>query len=237
METLYLIVIGVLIVYIIYLQIQMVKKNVFIESTFKKFNGIEEELKMDELAKFREEIKKLNYYSSFFNDKLFEEKQLNYLFENVKDSKTYIHYTKDENDAISILTNGFRFADTFYKTALPVTNDKLDLIVKHNNRKFYGDYIIIISISNKVISRYSSELSKAGISNFNIENIITEVPIQRNENSDLVFLLPNKFIKGYINHVTGEIINNPDFNPEYCSPEFDENIKRMKDNSRFIVNN
>lgn len=237
METLYLIIIGILIVYIIFLQIQMVKKNVFIESTFKKFNGIEKELKMDELIKFREEIKKLNYYSSFFNDKLFEEKSLNYLFENVNDTKTYIHYTKDENDAISILTNGFRFVDTFYKTALPITNDKLDLIIKHNSRKFYGDYIIIISISNKVISRYSSEVRKAGISNVNIENIITEAPVQRNENSDLVFLLPNKFIKGYINHVTGEIINNPDFNPEYCSPEFDENINRLKDNSRFIVNN
>ena len=192
---------------------------------------------MDELVRFREEIKKLNYYSSFFNDKLFEEKSLNYLFENVKDAKTYIHYTKEENDAISILSNGFRFVDTFYKTALPIANDKLDLIVKHNNRKFYGDYIVIIAISNKVITKYSSELRNAGITNVNIENIIIEAPIRRNENSDLEFILPNKFIKGYIKHSTGEIINNPDFNPEYCSPEFDENIIRLKNDSRFIVNN
>ena len=146
METLYLIIIGILIIYIVFLQVQMVKKNVFIESLFKRYNGIEKEFKIDELIKFREEIKKLNYYSSFFNDKLFEEKSLNYLFENVKDAKTYIHYTKEENDAISILSNGFRFVDTFYKTALPIANDKLDLIVKHNNRKFYGDYIVIIAI-------------------------------------------------------------------------------------------
>jgi hypothetical protein len=237
METLYLIIIGILIIYIIFLQIQMVKKNVFIESTFKRFNGIEKEFKIEELSKFREEIKKLNYYSSFFNEKLFEEKQLNYLFEKVNDSKTYIHYTKDENDAISILTNGFRFVDTFYKTALPITNDKLDLIVKHNSRKYYGEYIIIISVSNNVISKYSSDARKAGIINFNIENIITQGPAQRNENSDLVFILPNKFIKGYINHVTGEIIDNPEFNPEYFSIEFDENIRKFKDNSRFIINN
>ena len=237
METLYLIIIGILIIYIVFLQVQMVKKNVFIESLFKRYNGIEKEFKIDELIKFREEIKKLNYYSSFFNEKLFEEKQLNYLFEKVNDSKTYIHYTKDENDAISILTNGFRFVDTFYKTALPITNDKLDLIVKHNSRKYYGDYIIIISISNKVISKYTSDARKAGIASFNIENILTEGQAQRNENSDLVFVLPNKFIKGYINHMTGEIIDNPEFNPEYFSTDFDENIRKLNDNSRFIINN
>jgi hypothetical protein len=120
---------------------------------------------------------------------------------------------------------------------LPITNDKLDLIIKHNNRKYYGNFIVIISISNKIILKYSLEARKAGINSFNIENILTEEPTQRNENSDLVFILPNKFIKGYINHITGEIINNPDFNPEYSSTAFDENIKRMKDNSHFTITN
>jgi hypothetical protein len=236
MTTMYLIIIVVLIIYVIFLHIQMVRKNVFIESSFKRLNGVEKEFKLEELVKFREEIKKLNYYSSFFSEKLFEEKPLNYLFENVDNLKTFIHYTKDENDAISILTRGFRFVDSFYKTALPITNDKLDLIVKHNNRKYYGNYIIVICISNNVISRYSSELKKSGISNFNIENIITEEPISRNENSDPVFVLPNKFVKGYINHVTADIINNPDFNPDYCSPEFDKNIEKLKNNTRQTSN-
>ena len=230
MQSVYLLIIACLIIYIIFLHIQMVKKNVFIETTVKRLTGIEKDWKMDELLKFLEEIKKLSYYSSFFNDKLFEEKTLSYILENVSDSKIYIHYTKEEADAKSIITNGFRFADTFYKTALPVSNDKLDLIIKHNSRKYFGDYLIIICISNKVIDSYTSELDKAGINNYFIENILTETPPVINDNSDLVFLVPEQFIKGYLNHKTGEIVQNPDFNPKYNSPGFKSNIDRMKEN-------
>jgi hypothetical protein len=229
MDTLYLLVIGGLIIYIIFLHMQMVKKNVFIDSTVKRLTGIDKDWKMDELVKFLDEIKNLINYSSFFNDKLFEENTLSYIFGNVSDSKIYIHYTKDEADAKSIIANGFRFADTFYKTALPISNDKLDLIIKHNSRKYFGDYLIIICISNKIINSYSSELEKAGINNYFIENILTEKPPVKNENSDFVFLLPGQFIKGYINHRTGDIINNPDFDPGYSSPGFMNNIKMMKE--------
>src|SRR5660397_92270 len=126
MQILYLIIIAGLIIYIIFLHFQMVRKNIFIESTVKKLTGIEKHWKMDELLKFLEEIKKLSYYSSFFNDKLFEDETLNYILENVGDSKIYIHYTKNEADAKSIIKDGFRFAESFYKTALPISNDKLD---------------------------------------------------------------------------------------------------------------
>lgn len=208
---------------------QIVRKNIFMETTVKKLSGIDKDWKMDELLKFLDEIKKLSYYSSFFNDKLFEDKTMDFILENINDSKIYIHYTKDEADAKSIITNGFRFTDSFYKTALPISSDKLDLIIKHNSRKYFGDYLIIICISNKIINKYSSELDKAGVTNYFIENVLTESPPVRNENSDLMFSLPAQFIKGYINHISGEIINNPDFNPEYSSPMFNVNIDRIKE--------
>ena len=226
-----------LIIYIIFLHIQLVRKNVFIESTVKSLSGIEKDWKIDELLKFLEEIKKLNYYSSFFSDKLFEDKTLSYILDNLSDANVYIHYTKDEIDAKSILTDGFRFVDSFYKTALPISNDKLDLIMKHNSRKFFGDYLIIICISNKIIKSYSSELQKAGIKNYFMENVLTESPPVKNENSDLVFLLPEQFIKGYINHRTGEIVKNPDFNPEYSSPSFMKNIDELKISVKNTLNN
>jgi hypothetical protein len=228
MQLVYLFIIAGLIGYIIFLHLQMVRKNVFIESTVRKLTGIEKDWKMDELLKFLEEIKKLSYYSSFFNDKLFEEENLSYILGSVNDSKTFVHYTKDEADAKSIIANGFRFADSFYKTAMPVTDDKLDLIIKHNSRKYFGDYVIIICISNKIIDRYSSELESTGINNFSIENVLTETQPERNENSDVVFLLPAKFIKGFINHRTGEILSNPDFDPAYSSPKFMENVRLIQ---------
>jgi len=229
MQLFYLLVIAVLVVYIVFLHLQIVRKNVFIDSTVKRITGIEKNWKMDELLKFLEEIKKLSYYTSFFNDKLFEEESLSFILKNVSDSKIYIHYTKDEVDAKSIITNGFRFAESFYKTAMPVSDDKLDLIIKHNSRKYFGDYLIIICISDRIIERYSSELEDSGISSSSVENILTEAQPERNENSDMVYLLPVQFIKGFINLRTGEIITNPDFNPGYSSPRFTENVRMIKE--------
>lgn len=203
----------------------MVRKNIFIESTLKRITGIEKDWKVDELPKLYEEIRKLSYYSSFFNEKPFEDKILDFILQNVSDSKIYIHYTKEEADAKSIIENGFKFADSFYKTALPISNDKLDLIIKHDSRKFFGDYLIVICISNKILSSYSSELYKTGINDYSIENILTEIPPVRNENSDLVFLLPEQFIKGYLNHRTGEIVVNPGFDQNYDSAGFKRNIE------------
>jgi hypothetical protein len=230
MQLPYILIIGCLIAYVVFLHLQLVKKNVFIESTVKRLSGIEKDWKMDELIKFLEELKKLSYYTSFFNDKLFEEGCLSFILGNVGDSKIYIHYTKDEADAKSIVANGFRFAESFYKTAMPVSDDKLDLIMKHNSRRYFGDYLIIICISNKITDRYSTELEHTGISNFSVENILTEIKPEMNENSDLVFLLPVQFIKGFINIRTGEMQTNPNFNPDYTSPRFMENIRTIQEN-------
>jgi hypothetical protein len=236
MDFFYLFIIAGLIGYIVFLHMKMVRKNIFIESTLKKLTEIEKVWKVDELLNFQEDIKKMNYYSSYFNDKLLEDESLSFVFENASKSKIYIHYTKEEADVKSILSNGFRFVDSFYKTALPVFEDKLDLIMKHNSRKYFGDYMVLICISNKIIDSYSSELDKAGIKNYFIENILTEALPFKNENSDLVFLLPEQFIKGYINHKTGEIVKNPHFNPEYISPGFKVNIEKMKESDLEKIN-
>jgi hypothetical protein len=208
---------------------KIVRKKIFIESTMKNLTGLEKTWNAGELLNFQQEIKKMSYYSSYFSDKLFEEESLSFIFENVGNSNIYIHYTKDESDVRSILTKGFRFVDSFYKTALPLLDDKLDLLMKHNSRKYFGDYLVIICISSKIINSYSSELEKAGIKNHFIENILTEAPPVRNENSDLVFMLPQQFIQGYINHRTGALFRNPHFDPEYISPGFMVNIDKLKE--------
>jgi hypothetical protein len=218
----------ILLAYIVFLHIQLTKKNIFIESTVKRLSDSEKKWSKNEIMNFLQEIQKFKYYRSFFNEKLFEDKNLEFFFENEKDQKIYFHYTKDEADAKSILSNGFRFVDSFYKTAMPVTSDKLDLIIKHNNKKYFGNYLIIIAISNKIVDYYSSWLEKAESRNYFIENILTETPPYRDDNSDLVYLLPSSFVKGYINHKTGEIVKNPVFNPSYDSPYFKKNIESLK---------
>lgn len=230
----FILLIAVLLGYIIYLHIRLVKKNLFIESTVKRLSGMEKSWSAEEMKRFLMEVRKVQHYSSFFNDKLFEEKSLEFLLENKKDSKIYIHYTKEETVARSILTEGFRYTDSFYKTALPVTNDRLDLLMKHNSRKSFGHYLIIICLSDRIIDHYTAELDRHGLKGVNVENILNETPVSKNENSDTVYLLPNRYVKGFINHQTGEIAVNPDFNPSYDSPAFARNIKFLNSNNYIV---
>jgi hypothetical protein len=227
-QTILLVVILLLAAYIIYLQIQLVRKNLVIESIARKVSGIERSLKPDELKKFLNELHNFNIRTSLIDDKLFSDKVLNFIISKDTSKRTYIHYTMDEQVALRILGEGFKFADSFYKTALPVSNDKLDLLIKHNNKKYYGDYIIVISISNELVRYYAEELENAGITNYTFENILTETPPFRNENSELIYLLPSQFIRGYVNYRSGEVITNPVFNPGYSSPGFIENINRLR---------
>lgn len=217
-----------LLVYIISLHMKLAKKNLIIETTLQKLTGIERNRTAEEMMNFLKEIRIAGKYNSYVTDKLFEEKPINFLLENEKDSKVFMHYTKNETDARNILKEGFMFADSFYKTALPVSKDRLDLIIKHNGRKSFGDYLIIITISAKIFDHYSGLIEKSGFRDYSAENILTEKPSFRNDNSDMVYILCNKFVKGYINHQTGEIVRNSDFNPVYDSPLFQKNLELIR---------
>lgn len=225
---LFIIAIIVLTGYIIYLHIQLTKKNIYINSTVNHLSEIEKNWTAEEMMRFLHEIKKVQHFNSFFSEKLFEEKPISFLLENHKTSRIYIHYTKDRTDAENIINEGFRFADSFYKTALPVTGDKLDLLMKHNSRKSFGDYLIVISISAKVFDKYSEILAVKGFKGVYVENILTDVSTSKNENSDTVYILPAKFVKGFINHFTGEIVSNPEFDPGYDSENFGRNIEVLE---------
>jgi hypothetical protein len=214
--------------YILFLHFLLAKKNVFIETTVKRLSGIEKSHNMDEMMSFLQEVQKLSQYSSFFKDKLLEDSTINFILENEKDMKIFLHYTKFEDDAKSIIKDGFKFADSFYKTALQVSKDKLDLTIKHNSRKFFGEYLVIICISNDIVNYYSKELEKAGIKNYYFENILTEIPPVKNENSDLEYQLSSQYVKGYVNHRTGEIFKNKAFDPWYNSLAFTGNIDRLR---------
>jgi hypothetical protein len=227
-ELLLILIIAGLLGYIIFLTVKLAKKNIFIESTLKRLSGIEKNWSADEIKQFLYEIRKVHDYHLLLTDKLFEERSMSFLLENEKDSRIYIHYTKDKNDALNILKDGFRFEETFYKTALPVSGDRLDLLIKHNGRKSFGDFIIILCLSDKIINHYAAEMDRNGLRSFSVENVLTENIPFRDDNSELVYVLSPKFVKGIINNRTGEITRNPVFNPLYDSPNFEKNIEMLK---------
>jgi hypothetical protein len=227
MIVLILIITGLL-VYIIILHKQLSKRDIFIETTVNRLSGIEKTRSIDEMISFLREIQELSKYSSYTRDKLLDDSTLKFILDNGKNIKSYIHYTMDEKDARNILRSGFQFVDSFYKTALAVSGDKLDLKMKHSGRKMYGDFIVVICISADLAYFYTAEIEKTGIKNYSFENVLTEIPPSKNDNSDLVYQLAPQFIKGYVNHRTGLIVNNPFFDPDYNSPCFLKNVDLLK---------
>jgi hypothetical protein len=103
--------------------------------------------------------------------------------------------------------------------------------MKHNGRKLFGNYMIILCFADRIFTHYSEELDKSGLKGYSVENILTEMPPFRNENADIVYRLSNRFVKGYINHQTGEILQNPAFNPLYDSPAFEKNLELLSKKS------
>lgn len=224
------IVAAILVSYIVYLHLQLNKKNNLIESMVGKLTKLEKEWDTQHVLNLLEKLRQLSNDSNLKRDKLFDENVMKFIFANDNDSKIFVHYTKEENVAKKIMADGFIFVDSFEKTVEQVINDSVDLTYKHNIRKYYGKYIIVICISNDIYNRYDHELKERDKSNVQVEQVLTEIPSCFNDNQDEVFTLSKRFIKGYVNYETGEVHFNPIFNPYFSSPAFDNNLSREANN-------
>lgn len=198
------------------------------ESVVGKLTKLEQEWGDDHIVKLLQKLQHLNAEPVARKDKLFDPNVLKYLFEGEKDTRLFVHYTKDEAVARKIFEDGFRFVESFDKTAEPIINDPVDLTYKHNVKKYYGKYMLVISISNSIYSKYDNELKMLKKLNVQVEQILTEVQPCVNENKDDVYFLSHQFVKGYVNYETGEMLSNPAFNPNYDSLIFKENLERLK---------
>jgi len=221
------VIILILFAYIAFLHYQLNRKNLFIESMVEKYTRLEKDWNKESLA---EVLKKLQLYtpeSQLKQSKLFDEEIQKFIIEDEKNLNIFIHYTKEQQVAEKINSLGFKFVDTFYKTAEPVTNDKLDLIYKHYLHKHYGKYVVLICIAKKVYDHYLDEISKVK-KVISVEQILSEKSPMLNENLDEVYLLAKQYVKGYIDSETGEIFRNPSFNPHYDSSTFQKNLELLK---------
>ncbi len=221
-------IIVLLFAYIIYLQLQLSKKNFLIRSYLDQFGKQKSKLAKTDIIRFLENLKNPGYSGVVTKDKLLDNKFSNFLFENDTEIKLFLHYTAKENVAKTIIKEGFKFVNSFYKTAEYIYNDELYLIHRHHEHKQYGDYVIVICISKDKYNSYSEELARLRAKNIAVEQILTESPPIIDENSDEVYILPNQFIKGYFNYIEGTIVENPDFDINYHSETFNKNLKKVE---------
>lgn len=213
----------VLLAYILYLHLKLVQKNSAISSYIEQLQLKDVESKKSEMPDYIDKFNKKNPKDKFLNDDIYS-----FLFGDNADVKIYLHYTRTENVAKEILNKGFKFVNSFYKTAELVFNDKLYLVHRHNEHKQFGEYVIVISISKKTFNHYTQELSKLQAKNIAVEQILTEIPQYIDENLEEVYTCPKQFIKGYFNYIEGSIIYNPDYDSNYISAKFDENLSQIK---------
>lgn len=223
-------VILVLFIYIFYLHIQLAKKNILLKSFYDKVEKTDSKLAKKDILLFLENLKNPEFSGIVTKDKLLGTKISDFIFEDDKNIKLFLHYTSRKEVANKILHDGFKFVNSFYKTAEYIYKDELYLVHRHHEHKQYGHYVIVICIFKEIYEKYSDELAKLKAKNISVEQILTEIPPYIDENSDEVFILPKQFIKGYFDYTDGTITENPVFNPTYNSPIFEENLKKIKTN-------
>ena len=194
-----------------------IKKNEFIgEGDFTKLSFL--------IRKFRTLIgeSKSNYNRK--NDYFFSNEIQEFILEEKDDCLIFLHYTNKKNTASKILETGFKFSYSFDKTTKKVKPDSVDLNYNHYVFKQFGENVIIICISNKIYKKYLDLLKNSKNQDLVVEEILSEQPVGLNDDSEKVYTLHNKFIKGYINYKENEIVKNKEFNPFYDSKKFEENI-------------
>lgn len=220
-------IIVLLFIYIIFLQLQLSKKNFLIKTYLEKFSKSEQNLAKQDIIRFLENLRNPGYSGTVTKDKMLDKKFSSFLFENDTEIKLFLHYTPKESIAKKILSEGFRFVNSFYKTAEYIYNDELYLIHRHHEHKQYGQYVIVICISKDTYNHYSDELARRKAKNISVEQILTEDNPYIDENSDEIYIFPKQFIKGYFNYMEGTIVENPEFDYKYHSPIFDRNLKKL----------
>jgi len=221
-------IILVLFVYITYLHLQLSKKNFIIKTYIDKYGKSDKRVDKKDLISFLENLKNPEYKGTVTKDKLLDHKFSKFLFDDDKKIKLFLHYTAKEQVAKRIIKEGFKFVNSFYKTAEYIYNDELYLVHRHHEHKQYGRYVIVICISKEMYNHYSDELNMRKAKNIAVEQILTESPPEKDEEGDEIYILPNQFIKGYFNYMDGTIVENPYFDYNYHSDIFEDNLKNLK---------
>ncbi len=217
-------IIIVLFVYIFSLHKQLKTKNDFIESMLNKVLDNAQNMSKEDVFSAMKSMNQFNM-PSLSKDKILDESVLSFVFEGSNDVHLFAHYTKEENIANLIISEGFRFANSFYKTAENIYLDKVDFAYRHHLHKKFGSYVIIIGIARTVYNKYFEQLKLTDSKNILVEQIMVEELPKKDENFNETYLLPRHYIKGFFNYETGTITLNQAYNPTYDSYKFAENIK------------
>jgi hypothetical protein len=145
----------------------------------------------------------------------------------------YIHRTSSELLANKIMAEGLEFYESLHNTTDIIINDPVHIQYWLKMREHYGEYTMVISIKRDLFFKYL-ELIKARPEypklHIEVEQLLTSKKPYINANEDKIFTLSHHFIKGYFNHISNQIVLNPDYDSSYDSPVFKQNLLYLSTN-------
>jgi hypothetical protein len=222
-----LVVLILILCYIAYLHIQISKTKMFLNSLVDAMHRIDKSWQRDDIFKFLRKLENTELSGLVAKDHIFDHDVMRYIFENESQMKLFLHYTREKHNADAIVKDGFRFTDSFHATAENIFSDKVDFVYKHNIRKHFGKYVIVLAISKNTFDHYTNLLRQIDRHDYMTEHVLAK-KFSMQAFPNVGYLIPIQFVKGYIDIETGLIVSNKYFDPNYRSPLFDENIQIIK---------
>jgi hypothetical protein len=162
------------------------------------------------VVEFMDQIRKLNEYKTTQETQPDAVSISEYVGSESVSHYTFLHATFHRDTAHIIIQEGFKFEDSLYKTTHLVSADPVDIKYKVHLVKQHGNFIVIINIPKELYDFAVSQLSSRGLS-LQAESILSS-PIDEGE---MQFLLPSQFVRGFVNVITGEQVENESFMHEY----------------------
>ncbi|MEQ8324663.1 MAG: hypothetical protein RIC15_09145 [Vicingaceae bacterium] len=148
-----------------------------------------------------------------------------FLFSGQDKVATYSHRTGSKEIAQKIVSEGFKFWDSFQKTSDEVINDMVYLRYWDSLRKHYGGYVVIIAISKELVQKIQASIHPKYETQQALSDKLDETDIENSDEN--LFLLPRQYIKGFIDRENGNIKSNDAFDPFYEPEDIDQRIKNL----------
>ena len=109
----------------------------------------------------------------------------------------FIHYTPTVATAESIMKNGLKYHDQFFKTVQAIEPDATSLIYKLLLYQEYGEFVLVLGFSKNEINDLNTGNDKLWIGEVIDEKIAKVNPIQDSE--QLNRHIPSKYVLGLYN--------------------------------------
>lgn len=127
------------------------------------------------------------------------------------DCVVMLHTTRSKETAEIITEEGLIYESQLSNSMDRVSpTDPVDIVYSVYQRKDYGHYIIIIAIPKSI---YEECTGYAMVNNISIEEVLSVSTPLLNENEEYTYRLDPGFIACIFNTMTGEIVQNNNYNP------------------------